>query len=217
MIKYFVRTTNNRNFEYDLKYTKLVDTKCKPVESFINQLKYISSWDSVLLEDDLILCEDFKNKIEDVIKQYPNKIINFFTRPNDYFTTHESSIFAYNQCTYYPKGITKQIAIKMEEGFKKNPRAQYDVLENNALKELGITHIQYRPCLVQHLDKDSLVGNYANGYRRTPYFIDYLKELNIDYKEAFETKNRNRLYDLLTTNKKRNFDFPIAIKAINKK
>lgn len=202
MIKYFVRTTNNRVFEYDLEYHKLVDTDCKPVESFIKQLKYISSWDSVLLEDDLILCEDFKNKIEDAIKQYPDKIINFFTRPNDYFTTHESSIFAYNQCTYYPKGIAAKLAVKMEEGFKKNPRAQYDILENNALRELGIPHVQYRPCLVQHLDNDSLVGNVAHGLRRSPYFIDYLNELGVNYENAFEIKNRDRLFALLINTKK---------------
>lgn len=200
MIKYFVRTTNNRIFEYDLEYEKLVDIERKPVESFIKQLKYISQWDSVLLEDDLILCKDFKNRIEEVIKQYPNKIINFFTRPNDYFTTHESSIFAYNQCTYYPQGVALQIAIEMEKWFIKNPRSQYDILENNALRELGLTHMQYRPCLVQHLDNDSLIGNVAKGYRRTPYFIDYLTELNIGYDEAFNIENRDKLITMTKGN-----------------
>lgn len=197
IIKYFVRTTNDRVFDYDLEYRKLIDTERKPVESFIKQLKYISQWNSVLLEDDLILCKDFKKKIEEVIKQYPDKIINFYTRPNDYFTTHESSIFAYNQCTYYPKGVAVKLAVKMEEGFKRNPRAQYDILENNALRDLGIIHVQYRPCLVQHLDKDSLVGNLAQGYRRSPYFIDYLEELNINYEDAFKVENRNKLKNYL--------------------
>lgn len=201
IIKYFVRTTNDRVFDYDLEYRKLIDTERKPVESFIKQLKYISQWNSVLLEDDLILCKDFKKKIEEVIKQYPDKIINFFTRPNDYFTTHESSTFAYNQCTYYPKGVAFKLAVKMEEGFKRNPRAQYDILENNALRELGITHVQYRPCLVQHLDKDSLVGNMAQGHRRSPYFIDYLEELNIDYSSSFKEENRNKLENLLFSKK----------------
>ena len=41
-IKYFVRTTENRIFEYDLNYKKLIDTEHKPVQSFIAQLKYIS-------------------------------------------------------------------------------------------------------------------------------------------------------------------------------
>lgn len=193
MIKYFVRTTNNRIFEYDLNYKKLIDTEHKPVQSFIAQLKYISQWDSVLLEDDLILCENFQEEIEKVIAQYPNKIINFFTRPRDYFTTHESSIFAYNQCTYYPKGVAHKLAEQMELGMRRNPRAQYDILENNALRELGWSHIQHRPCLVQHLDLNSLVGNHADGGRRCPYYIDYLKRLGITLEDAFEPRNRASL------------------------
>jgi GR25 family glycosyltransferase involved in LPS biosynthesis len=82
-IKYFVRTTDDRIYEYDLEHEKLIDTEHAPVKSFINQLKYISQWDSVLLEDDLILCKDFKKRIEEVINQYPDKIINFFTRPKE--------------------------------------------------------------------------------------------------------------------------------------
>jgi len=198
MIKYFVRTTNDRIFEYNLEYETLVDLERKPVKSFIEQLKYISQWNSVLLEDDLILCKDFKARIEGVIKQYPDKVINFFTRPNDWYTTHASNNFLYNQCTYYPKGLAMDIALEMEKVWKMLPNAQYDTLECNALNRLGLSHVQYRPCLVQHLDNDSLVGNTADGFRRTPYFIDYLDELNINYENAFTIENRNKLQKLLT-------------------
>ena len=198
MIKYFVRTTNDRLFEYDLEYEKLIDIEHEPVKSFIEQLKYISQWDSILLEDDLILCKDFKNKIEGAIKQHHNKIINFFTRPKEWFTTHESNWFVYNQCTYYPRGIALTIANEMEKLRKNMLNLQYDVLENNALINLGISHVQYRPCLVQHIDSNSIVGNAATGYRRTPYFIDYLEELNIDYGVAFSKDNKCKLGYLLS-------------------
>ena len=196
-IRYFVRTTNDRMYEYDLEHEKLVDTEHAPVKSFIEQLKYISQWDSVLLEDDLILCKDFKNKIEDAINQYPDKIINFFTRPREWFTTHKSNNFVYNQCTYYPKGVSLKVADEMEKIWKNMPKLQYDTLEYNALINLGISHVQYRPCLVQHIDNNSIVGNTATGYRRTPYFIDYLEELNIDYSVAFSKDNKRKLEHLL--------------------
>ena len=67
-------------------------------------------------------------------------------------------------------------------------RHQYDVLESMALKNMELKHIQYRPCLVQHLDFKSLVGNRDN-YRITPYFVDYLEDLNIQYEEAKLHKN----------------------------
>ena len=198
MIKYFVRTTEERTFDYDLNYELLVDKEKKPVESFINQLRYISQYDSVLLEDDLILCENFKGKIEEVIKQYPNDIINFFYKPTTYFTTHYTTKYCWNQCTYYPKGVALTVADEMEKARETAPSLPYDELEDVALYRLGMTHVVHRPCLVQHIDKDSLIQEYdSNGSRRTIYFEDYLNELGIDYKDAFKTENRKRLQKLL--------------------
>lgn len=198
MVKYFVRTTGERSFNYDLNYELLVDKEKKPVESFISQLKYISQYDSVLLEDDLILCKDFKDKIEDVIKQYPNDIINFFYNPNTYFTTHYDSNFCWNQCTYYPKGIALKLAEAIEPLHKSMPKIQYDMLENNALNRLGICHVQYRPCLVQHVDNDTLIQDgSSHGMRRTIYFEDYLNELGIKYEDAYQNENRIKLRKLM--------------------
>lgn len=50
----------------------------------------------------------------DADSQYPDKIINFFTRPREWFTTHESNLFVYNQCTYYSKGVALSVAFSKE-------------------------------------------------------------------------------------------------------
>lgn len=211
-MKYYVRTTLERKLDEtysQIEYELLIDKEHKPVDSFIKQLEIISEEDSVLLEDDLILCKNFKERIESVIKQFPDKIINFFTFPARYFKAGESQNFLFNQCTYYPKGIAKQLAKVMnvkenkEECAKGHNHLQYDVLEDMALKIMGLTHIRYRPCLVQHLDGKSLIGNRDSG-RMTIYFIDYLDELNISYEEANEQKNVLKLrYKLLNTKKER--------------
>lgn len=197
MIKYFIRTTGERLFNYDLKYELLVDKEKKPVESFINQLKYISQHDSVLLEDDLILCKNFKDKIEEVIERYPNDIINFFYKPFGYIVTHRSELFCWNQCTYYPKGIALKVANEMERVRENMPKEQYDILEDVALRNLGLTHIVYRPCLVQHIDNGSLIQDSSCPTRRTIYFEDYLNELGIDYKDAYKHENRQKLQQKL--------------------
>ena len=192
MIKYYVRTTGERKLDtsYEqIDYTLLVDREHKPIESFIHQLECISDCDSVLLEDDLILCKDFKNKIEQVIKEHRDRVINFFTYPLAYFPTGESTTFMYNQCTYYPKGVAKLIADEMK---KITNIKQYDVIENIALKNIRLKHIRYRPCLVQHIDKGSLIGN-TSVNRNTPYFIDYLEELGISYDDAIKTENKEKL------------------------
>ncbi len=209
-MKYYVRTTLERKLDEtysQIEYDLLIDKEHKPVESFIKQLEIISEENSVLLEDDLILCKNFKQRIEEIINQFPDKIINFFTFPKIYFQTREFKKFLWNQCTYYPKNISKQIALVMKKIKKQKEEIgkslQYDVLESLALEELGITHIQYRPCLIQHLDGKSLIGN-SNSGRMTVYFIDYLDELNITYEEAKKQENRLKLkYKLLRTKRER--------------
>ena len=209
-MKYYVRTTLERKLDEtysQIEYDLLIDKEHKPVESFIKQLEIISEENSVLLEDDLILCKNFKQKIEEIINQFPDKIINFFTFPQVYFQTREFKKFLWNQCTYYPKNISKQIALVMKKIKKQKDEIgeslQYDVLENLALEELRITHIQYRPCIIQHLDGKSLVGNKDSG-RMTIYFVDYLDKLNITYEEAQKQENRLKLkYKLLETKKER--------------
>lgn len=192
MNKYFVRTTLERKLDSSysqIDYELLVDTNHEPVNSFIEQLEFISDYDSVLLEDDLLLCNDFKNKIEEVIEKYPNDIINFFTKPHAFFTTNYSQCFSYNQCTYYPKGIGKVLANEIRNQLKLNPKFQYDQLENMAMQKLKILNVCYRPCLVQHLDYSSLIQQRGLS-RWTPYFIDYLKELHIDYMDAYSNKDK---------------------------
>ena len=198
-MKIFIRTTGERKLDSSIEkelgtdYVLLIDKEHKPLESFIYQLKHISEWDSLLLEDDVILCENFLEEITKAIKSFPNKIINFFTAPFDYFTTHVCiEHFVYNQCTYYPKGMSKIIAEEMEK--IKRPYIQYDTLENQALKRLNMVHVKFRPCLVQHIDNNTLIQNSNKIKRRTIWFIDYLKELNIPYEEAYTEENQIKLY-----------------------
>ena len=211
-IKYFVRTTGERKLDtsfWQISYTLLVDTEHKPIDSFINQLRIISDYNSVLLEDDVILCKDFRERIEKVIEQYPNDIINFYTYPMQYFTTQYSLHFCYNQCTYYPKGIAKVIAEEMLKDFKIHPDSRgYDFIESRALTKLKIPHLQYRPCLVQHNDKKSLI-TFSTEDRISPYFIDYLDKLGIDYnsketllKRQELLKIRNEHLNIILVNKK---------------
>lgn len=190
--RYYVRTTGDRILDKSYKqieYELLIDTERKPVDHFIQCLFKISNTDSILLEDDLILCDNFKEEISKAIKQYPNRIINFFQCPYFYKPIIEESYPKWNQCTFYPQGVAQQIAEAMSKeernvGMRKN---MYSIIEGNALTKLGIQMVQYRPHLVQHLDFNTfLFGDKKKTfiYRRSPFFIDYLKKLGISYNEA---------------------------------
>ena len=205
MIKYFIRTTLERKLDDSVtrelgeNYTLLVDTEHKPIESFINQLSIISEYDAVLLEDDVILCKNFKQRIEKVIDKNKDNIINFWTDPYEYFTTRMSIGIRCNVGTYYPKGIGKILSSKMFNHI--NDSKQYDNIESYALRELKLKVLNYRPCLIQHKDNKSLMGN-DNKFpykilRCTPYFIDYLEELGISYEDACTKENKGKLIDLM--------------------
>ena len=198
MIKYYVRTTGERKLSdsySQIDFELLIDKEHKPVESFIKQLEIISDSDAVLLEDDLVLCDNFKDIIENAIKNYSNQVINFYCYPREYYKTREARNFLYNQCTYYPKNLAKKIANEMKKIYKVEKTLPYDLLERKALDVLNLTHIQYRPCIVQHMNVKSLIGNGSEG-RMTIYFIDYLKKLNIPYEKSCFCIYKNRLLEL---------------------
>lgn len=192
-IKYFVRTTGERKFNYDLEYETITDAINKPVKAFIEALYKISSSNAVLLEDDLILCDNFREEIEKVIAQYPNDIINFFTKPELYFTTHYTDRFDYNQCTYYPKGIAKVLADGISEIYNPNAHKSWASLTNRVLQNMRINHVVHRPALVQHKDNVSILQNGVNLKRNTMWFKGYLDEIGCKsieqaYRQPYYTK-----------------------------
>jgi hypothetical protein len=74
------------------------------------------------------------------------------------------------------------------------------MLLNDTLKALGIRNLNYRPCLVQHIDGLSLLTGIIYN-RQSIYFKDYLDELGIKYDDAFKVENRERLKELLEKDK----------------
>lgn len=198
---FFVRTTLDRKLHLSynqINFKLVIDYSHSPIVSFITLLKEIDD-ECVILEDDLILCDDFLSLITNVINLYPNTIINFFEDPHKYFTSHFKTDFAWNQCTYYPKGLAHLIGCEMEKLLSDNIYVAYDILERKALRNLSIRYLVYRPCLVQHLDIDSLI-QIKTLNRRTPFFVNYLNKFNIDYNDAYKSSNLELLLQELNNN-----------------
>lgn len=201
MIKYFVRTMEGRPDILPDYFEKIIDTEHKYVKSYIDALYKISEYDAVLVEDDIVLCNNFKEEIEKVIAQYPNEVINFFSNPERYYTTYFSELWNYNQCTYFPKGLAKTLADEMmkyyyPEGDPKKVKQRYGHLLGISLTNLGKRHLMYRPALVQHIDGISTFDG-AFFQRNTIYFKDYLDRLGITMDEAYDINNRKALKKLL--------------------
>lgn len=183
-MKYFVRTTGSRDLKaYDfLNYEPLFDYKHEPINSFIEQMQYISKYNAIMLEDDLIFCKDFENEIEKAIKRYPDKVINFFYMYLQFMPTRtiKGKMFLNNQCVYYPKGVAGKIAKEMKRIVESGTtETQYDRIEAQAMHNLGIDFVSYRPMLVQHIGGGkSLLGNEWINDGKSIFFKD---DLPCDY------------------------------------
>ena len=199
-MKYFVRTMENREDRLPDYFEKIVDREGRYVKSYIDALYIISDYDAVLVEDDIVLCNNFKKEIEGVIAQYPNTIINFFSNPERYYTTHYTELFGYNQCTYFPKGLAKILADEMMELYipeeTKPYKQRYGRLLGVSMEKLGLPHLVHRPCLVNHIDGTSTFDGSFNQ-RNTIYFKDYLDKLGITMEEAYSIENQKALKKLL--------------------
>lgn len=197
-MKYYIRTTLERKLDSSynqIEYELLVDREHKNVKAFINQIIELSKLneDCVILEDDIVLCKDFKSRIEKVISEYPDRIINFFYNPGEWLPEIcEGFIFVFMQCVYFPKQILKLLADNLKKYSTGSEKEQSDLLVARILGSSHIRFLSYRPCLVQHLAFDTLIHDKVYKFR-TPYFIDYLEDLGITYEEARTSENTDKL------------------------
>lgn len=176
-MKIFVLTTGQRalNDSYNqIDYELFVDETHDKQRCYLELLRYVKDMDEdiLILEDDVILCKNFKTRLENVVNTYPNHIINFFWnvryRPKDVYVSREKFAFCYTQCVYYPKGSIN----KFFDNIRVIPNKGYDGLIGMALVRSGMYFINYRPTLVQHIDGPSLIQRGNSIKRVSQVFID---------------------------------------------
>lgn len=145
--------------------------------SFFDVCRKIDATGAVILEDDVLLCRNFSQRIEGVIEDKgTDKVFNFFEKPKVKLETAYvgGSNFLWMQCIYLPPGLPGKM-YKHFDAFKSTRPASFkglsvDSFISYVLVQEKIKYWRIRPCLVQHLDFKSL-GGHASG-RITPYFVD---------------------------------------------
>lgn len=169
----------------------LTDTKRDGWNTYFEAMRMLNETGGVLLEDDVILCKGFKERIEGVISQKPDDLINFFERPKVSWCTTKyvgGSQYSSNLCTYYPPNLPIEF-LKEYKNFReskpdKHMGLGYDCLMAHTLVKLKRKYWRIRPCLVQHSMFKSTINNRALD-RQTDYFIDDLIKngtISEDYK-----------------------------------
>lgn len=150
--------------------------------SFFEACHRLNSTGGVLLEDDVLLCRNFPERVEVIIaEKSTDRLISFFERPKIDLSTQlvAGSQFMWMQCIYLPPGFPQQ-CINYYDEFKMT-RPQHwagmatDRLIAYVLTKLNLKYWRIRPTLVQHLPFRSVIGSRSTK-RQTPYFIDILEE-----------------------------------------
>lgn len=183
-----------------LKNIEIIKTQIPELEVFVdtNREKFnflLKVWDNIKnddviwLEDDITLCNNFKEKVENEIKFFGNKeLISFFYAPinidksgmhdSKFFKSDSRSIyrsgeaFIWNQCVFIPKGFSEYFIYYYNE-FKnincfKFEGFNYDNCIAYSLGKMKQNYWLIRPSLVQHnLEKSTLNHN---GDRTSLFF-----------------------------------------------
>lgn len=162
----------------------IVDTQKDGYKSYFKGLELLNDTGGVFLEDDVLLCKDFMNRIESIINHKGClELYNFFENPKvPSITSYRGgSKFFSCVCSYIPKGFA-DLVIKEYDVFKRDKPSLHqgmatDRLVPYVLVKNKIKYWHIRPCLVQHLAFKSAIGNRPTN-RQTTFFIDDLPEYN---------------------------------------
>ena len=127
---------------------------------------------AVMLEDDIILTSNFRGKIESVIKQYPDTLINFFSLSKKFTEPHwkKGREYCMSQCEYFPLGFSKKVVSAYEKWplKEKEPNA-YDYLVGYAWG-YNNPYLVWCPSLVQHRQVKSIINPKRSSKRQSVTF-----------------------------------------------
>ena len=146
-----------------------------PMKSYLHVCRnIIAGRPAVLLEDDIVLTSDFKEKIESVIAMYPDTLINFFSLSKKLTEPHwkKGREYCMNQCEYFPMGFSLKVAESYKDWAQKdagkNPNA-YDFLVGYAWGSNN-PYLVWCPSLVQHREVKSIINPRRSSKRQSVTF-----------------------------------------------
>ena len=131
-----------------------------PMKSYLHVCKNIvNGQPAVLLEDDIILTSNFKQKIESVIDICPDMLINFFSLSKKYTEPHtkKGREYCMNQCEYFPEDFSLKVVEAYENWpLKEKEPTAYDFLVGYAWGS-NRDYLVWCPSLVQHRQVKSII------------------------------------------------------------
>lgn len=130
------------------------DEKHSGLETWLKALEAMGDAPAILLEDDVILAKNWREKIEVVIAERPQTLIRFFSNLPDDVTIGSREMpgesFYVNLCVYYPAGYARQIREWVGDRRLAGWQKLHDHVTGEWLKRRGESYWLQVPSLVQH-------------------------------------------------------------------
>lgn len=151
------------------------DEKKDAMETFLRSLREAGDKPCINMEEDIILTANFLEKVEKVINERPDEVIQFFSMRKDDLTIGSrydyGRNFMMNQCFYLPAGYSKLIHDYYDKwGRKEEHPTGYDILIADFLKERKEKYWIHVPSLVQHRQCRSLINPRRSAFRQSLTF-----------------------------------------------
>lgn len=178
-VRFIMRTVGDVGLsEYQEKIPQLEicrDVSRNAMDTFKMSLVQAGGDACVHLEDDIVLCENFVERVMAEIAERPNDVIQFFSMRTDDMLVGSRYIpgsqFCMNQCYYIPDGMGRELLefSKTWDGYKQNPTA-YDYLMADFFRANKIKYWNVVPNLVDHLPMKSRINPRRSTKRQSYTF-----------------------------------------------
>lgn len=147
----------------NLDYKIILDEKRNAFDTWQRKLLSVEQDRCLLMEDDILLCDDFLKDVHNAINTYPEEVITFFTLKNIEKTSKlKGRTFVSNLCYYLPKGMASELYdysfewLKTAKGIEHPTGCDYCL--SDYLKKIGKDYYVWYPNLVQHKQQPSRLG-----------------------------------------------------------
>lgn len=130
------------------------DDSRNPYTGFLNVLREFGDGAGILIEDDVVLCDDWTDRVGQAVAAYQNVVINFFwydEQPPYVPQLLAGKEFSGMLCVYFPPGIAAGFVKWQEDKQASDFRNNYhDWYFARYLNHLRVDFCRYLPTLVQH-------------------------------------------------------------------
>jgi len=155
------------------------------MDTFYRSLEAAGDDAAVNMEDDIILCDNFYDRIREVIAAHPDDVIQFFSMRKDDLTIGTRYIpgsqYLMNQCFYLPAGMSKDLLEWSRVARKKDGElysqdksvivgAGCDTLMAMYFKDKKIKYLNWCPNLVDHIEGKSVIDPRRSSKRQSLTF-----------------------------------------------